>query len=249
MNPRTGPRSAGRWRNCWIPSACSTPGQNPRPRPRHAPGLAELEKIIRICGAHLLRSFGSNGFIPTYAAFNLIGDPDVRGREFLMAMTGLNSRGYKNSTLLFNLARTFIARSPAGDLINPPWTRDRRADVAADADPSSLGLLRCIFYRSVIKLHRNRSPIHAAETASSRRAISEMVEFCLGTSREDVRTLDGSTVGVITALAPLPHPRFSRFFAQGTEAGPRLRYLRAGLRHHRLLIFSGDAGRSAPIQC
>ena len=25
---------------------------------------------------------------------------------------------------------------------------------------------------------------------------------------------DGSTVRVITALAPLPHPRFSRFFAQ-----------------------------------
>ena len=39
----------------------------------------------------------------------------------LMALTGLNSRGYKNSTLLFNLARVFIARSPARALINPPW--------------------------------------------------------------------------------------------------------------------------------
>ena len=38
-----------------------------------------------------------------------------------MALTGLNSRGYKNSTLLFNLARVFIARSPARALINPPW--------------------------------------------------------------------------------------------------------------------------------
>ena len=27
-----------------------------------------------------------------------------------MALTGLNSRGYKNSTLLFNLARVFIGR-------------------------------------------------------------------------------------------------------------------------------------------
>ena len=43
------------------------------------------------------------------------------GREMLMALTGLNSRGYKNSTLLFNLARIFIARSPARALINPPW--------------------------------------------------------------------------------------------------------------------------------
>ncbi len=39
----------------------------------------------------------------------------------LMALTGLNARGYKNSTLLFSLARIFIAHSPARALINPPW--------------------------------------------------------------------------------------------------------------------------------
>jgi len=38
--------------------------------------------------------------------------------------------------------------------------------------------------------------------------------FCLRISREQVASHDGSTVNVITALAPLPHPRFSRFFAQ-----------------------------------
>src|SRR5437899_304353 len=52
----------------------------------------------------------------------LLGYRDMGGRELLMALTGLNSRGYKNSTLLFNLARVFIARSPARDLINPPWS-------------------------------------------------------------------------------------------------------------------------------
>ena len=41
-----------------------------------------------------------------------------------------------------------------------------------------------------------------------------MVDFCLNISREQVPSHDGSTVNVITALAPLPHPRFSRFFAQ-----------------------------------
>ena len=41
-----------------------------------------------------------------------------------------------------------------------------------------------------------------------------MVDFCLNISREEVASHDGSTVNVITALAPLPHPRFSRFFAQ-----------------------------------
>ena len=189
------------------------PKPKPMPAPQRAPKLSEIENIIRRCGAHLLRSFGRNGFIPTYAAFNLIGDPDVHGREFLMALTGLNSRGYKNSTLLFNLARIFIARSPAGELINPPWRgiaepmwqpmqiRHRSAYYDAFFTEALLGFVETGL----------ASP---AETLSSRRAISEMVEFCLNTSREDVRAVDGNTVSVITALAPLPHPRFSRFFAQ-----------------------------------
>ena len=66
-------------------------------------------------------SFARNGFLPTYAAFNLIGDPDFGSRELIMALTGLNARTYKNSTLLFNLARVFIARSATGQLLNPPW--------------------------------------------------------------------------------------------------------------------------------
>src|SRR5258706_11075127 len=48
---------------------------------------------------------------------------------------------------------------------------------------------------------------------ASRRAIADMVDFCLTTSREEGRSHDGSTVSVVTALAPLPHPRFSRFFS------------------------------------
>ena len=86
---------------------------SPPQRRRARADIAEIEAVIRACGAHLLRSFGRNGFIPTYAAFNLIGDPDMRGRELLMALTGLNSRGYKNSTLLFNLARD-LHRALAG---------------------------------------------------------------------------------------------------------------------------------------
>jgi hypothetical protein len=193
--------------------------QHPRPKPNStpagapAPGLGEIEGVIRACGKHLLRSFGRCGFIPTYAAFNLIGDPDMRGRELLMALTGLNSRGYKNSTLLFNLARVFIARSPAGALINPPWTgiaepmwepvqiRHRSAYYDAFFTEALLGFVETGL----------ASP---DEAGASRRAISDMVEFCLATSREQVRAQDGSTVSVVTALAPLPHPRFSRFFAQ-----------------------------------
>ena len=181
--------------------------------PGGMPSSAAIDGLIRTCGAHLLRSFRRNGFIPTYAAFNLIGDPDLGGRELLMALTGLNARGYKNSTLLFNLARVFIARSPAAALINPPWkgiaeplwepVQIRHRSAYYDA-----------FFTEALLSFIGTGLASPDETAASRRAISDMVDFCLTTSREEVRSLDGSTVSVVTALAPLPHPRFSRFFAQ-----------------------------------
>jgi hypothetical protein len=131
----------------------------------------------------------------------------------VMALTGLNSRGYKNSTLLFNLARIFIVRSAAGKLINPPWTgiaeplwepvQIRHRSAYYDA-----------FFTEALLSFIETGLASAADTASSRRAIAEMVDFCLKTSREDVPSHDGSTVSVVTALAPLPHPRFSRLFSQ-----------------------------------
>jgi hypothetical protein len=190
---------------------------HPRPGPAApsgpAPCLADIERVIRTCGAHLLQSFEKNGFIPTYAAFNLIGDPDLHGRDFLAALTGLDARGYKNSTLLFNLARVFIARSPARDLINPPWSgiaepmwepvQIRHRSAYYDA-----------FFTEALLSFAETGLVTPAETAAIRRANTEMVDFCLKTSREEVFSRDGSRVSVITALAPNPHPRFSRFFAQ-----------------------------------
>jgi hypothetical protein len=186
------------------------PPVSPAPR---APELAEIEHAIRTCGAHLLRAFANNGFIPTYAAFNLLGDADIGGRDMLAALTGLNSRGYKNSTLLFNLARIFIAHSPARALINPPWTgiaepmwqpmqiRHRSAYYDAFFTEALLG-----FVESGLA--------STNQTGAARRAIADMVAFCLTTSAEQVPSHDGSTVNVVTALAPLPHPRFSKFFSQ-----------------------------------
>jgi hypothetical protein len=178
-----------------------------------APTLAEIERVIRTCGAHLLGSFRNNGFIPAYAAFNLIGDPDLGGREFLTALTGLDARGYKNSTLLFNLARVFIARSPARELINPSWKgiaepmwqpmqiRHRSAYYDAFYIESLLGFIETGLASS-------------EQTAAARRAISAMADFCLGASRERVAGADGRGFDVVTAIAPHPHPRFSRFFAE-----------------------------------
>jgi hypothetical protein len=189
------------------------PKPGPAPASGPAPGLAEIERVIGRCGTHLLKSFARYGFIPTYAAFNLIGDADLRGRELLMALTGLNSRSYKNSTLLFNLARIFIARSPARALVNPPWTgiaepmwepmQIRHRSAYYDA-----------FFTEALLSFVDSGLATADQTGRARGAISDMVAFCLSTSREEVRAADGSPVSVITALAPLPHPRFSRFFAQ-----------------------------------
>lgn len=191
--------------------------QHPRPAPApaaaRAPALAEIEKVIRSCASHLLRSYAKNGFLPTYAAFNLLGDADMGGREMVMALTGLNSRGYKNSTLLFSLARIFIAHSPARALVNPPWTgiaepmwepmQIRHRSAYYDA-----------FFTEALLSYIESGLASAKEAAEARRAIDDMVDFCLNISREEVPSHDGSLVNVITALAPLPHPRFSRFFAQ-----------------------------------
>ena len=191
-------------------------------------------------------SFGKNGFIPTYAAFNLIGDPDLRGREMLMALTGLNSRGYKNSTLLFNLARIFIARSPARELINPPWRgiaepmwqpmqiRHRSAYYDAFFTEALLGFVETGLASS-------------DQTTASRRAIADMVEFCLTTSREEVpraRRLDRQRHHRAGAAAA------SAVFAvfRPDQAGSRLRHLCAGLRHHGLRVLGRDASRLRPIR-
>lgn len=184
----------------------------PRATTAPAPSQAAIDDIIRACGRHLLTSHARNGFIPAYAAFNLIGDPDMRGRDVLAALTGLNARGYKNSTLLFNLARVFIARSKAREVINPPWRgiaeqmwqpmqiRHRSAYYDAFFIEALLG-----FIESTLA-----SP---EETAAARAAIAAMAEFCLQPSRERVQGRDGRVYDVVTALAPAPHPRFSRFFA------------------------------------
>ena len=217
------------------------PRPKPMPAPRQAPDLADLEKIIRICGAHLLRSFGANGFIPTYAAFNLIGDPDVRGRELLMALTGLNSRGYKNSTLLFNLARIFIARSPAGELINPPW-RGIAEPMWQPIQIRHRSAYYDAFFTEALLSFIETGLASSQQTASSRRAISDMVRL-LPHHQPRRRARAGWRHGqrhhrAGAAAAPALQPLLCT-----DQAGPRLRHLRARLRHHRLRVLRSHAGR------
>jgi hypothetical protein len=178
-----------------------------------APAPAEIDRVIHRCGAHLLGSFAKNGFIPTYAAFNLLGDADMGGREMLMALTGLNARGYKNSTLLFNLARIFIAHSPARALVNPPW-RGIAEPMWEPVQIRHRSAYYDAFFTEALLSFVETGLASGEQTAASQRAIADMVEFCLKTSAEEVPSHDGSKVRVITALAPGSGPRFSRFFAQ-----------------------------------
>ncbi|MGJ4888449.1 hypothetical protein ACQR1Y_09660 [Bradyrhizobium sp. HKCCYLRH3099] len=177
------------------------------------PPAAEIERVIRACGADLLGSFGRNGFIPTYAAFNLIGDPDMGGREVTMALQGLDARGYKNSTLLFNLARVFIARSPAAAVINPPW-RGIAEPMWEPVQIRHRSAYYDAFFTEALLSYLETDLASSEQSSAARGAIAAMVEFCLKTSREEVRGADGKSYDVVTALAPHPHPRFSRFFTQ-----------------------------------
>jgi hypothetical protein len=181
--------------------------------PARPPAIAEIDRAIRRTAAHLLGSFATNGFIPTYAAFNLIGDADIGGREMLMALTGLNARGYKNSTLLFSLARIFIAHSPARALINPPW-RGIAEPMWEPVQIRHRSAYYDAFFTEALLSFVETGLASPDEAGAARRAIAEMVDFCLKTSAEEVPSHDGSNVRVITALAPGRHPRFSRFFAQ-----------------------------------
>jgi hypothetical protein len=194
----------------------SHPRPPPAPSPERPPKPSEIDKIIRTCGKHLLKSFARNGFLPTYAAFNLVGDPDFRGRELIMALTGLNARGYKNSTLMFNLARVFIARSATGAVINPPWKGIAEPMWEPVQIRHRSAYYDAFFIEALLSFLETGLPSDE-EAASARRAVDDMVEFCLKASREDVQSHDGETFSVVTALAPPPHPRFSRFFSQIKE--------------------------------
>ena len=60
--------------------------------------------------------------------------------------------------------------------------------------------------------------------------------------------IDGNAFDVVTAIAPHPHPRFSRFFA-GMKKKLRLWYLRAGLQPTRPARSPRQRRRASTIRC
>jgi hypothetical protein len=182
--------------------------------PAETVSLAAIDRIIRACAGHLLGSFRRNkGFIPAYAAFNLIGDPDFHGRDLLIALQGLDARSYKNSTLLFNLARAFIAPSPAAAVLNPPW-HGLAERIWAPVQIRHRSAYYDAFYAEALMDFLASGLATPQETETARHAIERLVRFCLDQSRERVPSLtDRAPFDVVTAIAPSPHARFSRFFA------------------------------------
>ncbi len=192
------------------------PQSHPTPPParelRSAPSRDEIDRIIRACAAHLLRSFAKNDFIPCYAAFNLIGDPDLRGRDFITALNGLDARTYKNSTLLFNLARVFLVANPhVAAVLNPPW-RGIAEPMWEPVQIRHRSAYYDAFYAEALMDYLGSGLATPQETVAAHGALKQMIEFCLVTSRERVRAPDGRAFDVVTALAPPPHARLSKFF-------------------------------------
>jgi hypothetical protein len=195
--------------------------QSPQRHPMRGPAaavvetvpIAEIDRIIHTCARHLLGTFSKHGFIPGYAAFNLIGDPDFHGRDLLIALQGLEARSYKNSTLLFNLARAFIAGSPAGAVINPPW-HGLAEQLWSPVQIRHRSAYYDAFYAEALMDFCASGLATPDESGAARRTIERLIGFCLQESRERVPSLlDGTPFDVVTAIAPAPHPRFSRFFS------------------------------------
>jgi hypothetical protein len=174
---------------------------------------AQIDKIIHACAAHLTDSFAKNGFIPGYAAFNLTGDPDFHGRDLLMALQGLNARAYKNSTLLFNLARAFIGGSPAAAVLDPSWS-GLAEQMWSPVQIRHRSAYYDSFYAEALMDFLASGMATPQENETARRTVERLIGFCLNESREQVPSLlDGAPYDVVTAIAPSPHARFSRFFS------------------------------------
>ena len=144
--------------------------QHPKPKRTEAPArtasVAEIDTIIRACASHLLVSYRRNGFIPCYAAFNLIGDPDLRGQRFPGGAARPQRARLQEFDVSFQprprLHRRLAGRSADQSALD----RHCRADVGAGADPPSLGLLRCILCRSADGFPRHAALPRRTKTGS-----------------------------------------------------------------------------------
>jgi hypothetical protein len=131
-----------------------------------------------------------------------------------MALEGLRARTYKNSTLLFNLARIFILANPAvAALLNPPW-RGIAEPMWSPVQIRHRSAYYDAFFSEALMDYGASGLASPEESARARQATEAMIRFCLETSREEVPGPGDSRISVVTALAPPPHARLTPYFQQ-----------------------------------
>ncbi|MCI0468126.1 MAG: hypothetical protein L0Y57_14190 [Beijerinckiaceae bacterium] len=183
------------------------------PKTLHVPSLADIEEIIRGCASHLLKCFARNDFIPAYAAFNLAGDPDFRGREFSIAMAALDARSYRNATLLFNLLRVFLLANPKiAALTSKPWDGSSE-QMTQPVQIRHRSAYYDSFFCEALMDYLESGLAQLKEIETARKAVASMIRFCLSVSCETVRARNNNeAVSVITAIVNPPDVRMTEFF-------------------------------------
>ena len=199
-----------------------------------------IDGIIRTCGRHLLSVVRPQRLHPGLCGLQPDRRSGLQGTRIVVALEGLNARGYKNSTLMFNLARVFIARSPSQAVINPPWTGVAEPMWSPVQIRHRSAYYDAFFVEALLASSKPGSRPQTKPLAHVER--SPRWPSSASAPAAKVQTRDGSTFDVITALAPPPHPRFSRYFSRD-QGEARLRHLCARLRHHGVLVLGRDASQ------
>jgi hypothetical protein len=160
----------------------------------------DLDELLEAAEKDVLRVWGNtpeDPHFPVAAQIVLPGDDQMDGESFLDAMAGLGAPEYRFTTLLFGLARIFIAE-------NPTIRRLLRKPYPGVSEPLRLSpswiMHRTAFYDAIFfeqimaRLTRNDPP------AETRRRLEDILEslirYLAATSREE---LAGPRTG-------LPHP-------------------------------------------
>ena len=161
------------------PSQASPISRRRRPAERAEP-RPDRARDPRLRRASAARRIAKRGFIPTYAAFNLIGDADMRGRELLMALTRPQFARLQELDAAVQPGAHLHRPFAGARADQPALAGHRRADVGADADPPSLRLLRCVLHRGAAA-SSSRPGLPRRDRDRARRAArsSDMVDFCL----------------------------------------------------------------------
>ena len=117
-------------------------------------------------------------------------------------------------------AQSFVAGSRDNaepDIARGRMILRRQADPGGELPPRSKHLRRRGLHFQQHRADRAdaRDLDEPGETASARKAVADMIRFCIETSPEEVRMPhDGRPIDVITALMTPPHSRMSKFFWQ-----------------------------------